>query len=506
MVGPEECKRLLRPGGGLIFLPQSLESRLWVDQSTGWFPREGSLRYRKAPTEGATDWTHQYGTAGNASYTGEDLGSAASSSGIALQWIGRPGGDFGIDRQPRMPAPLSVNGRLFHQGLDRMVALSAANGAVLWHYEIPALRRLNVAHDCSNWAADEDRLFLAIRDRLWILRARDGTLERTVQLPSRDRATHEWGYVAHEETLVIGSAVRAGSHFRNYWGDGAWFDKVGTANAVTQVCSDRLFAHRKTDGAELWSYRNGLVINSTLALQDGKLCFLENRTLELPEHATGQIADRRLWLDLTAVCLDARTGDVLWEKPGPKPKILTEKIGFIQSAYGMMTAEGYLTVLSEGAVDEKGQYLKKGEFLCQMLDAKGDEKWKATSPWGADHHGLHITHPVATEDTLYLAPHVHDLATGKPTGQKYGPRRGCSTIVGTKHALLFRVIDESGAPLGFWDRKTGSASQIDFLRPSCWLNYLPSQGMLLVPEGGAGCSCGGWIETSVGFRPRTPGK
>ena len=31
---------------------------------------------------------------------------------------------------------------------------------------------------------------------------------------------------------------------------------------------------------------------------------------------------------------------------------------------------------------------------------------------------------------------------------------------------------------------------------------VPAGGMVLVPEGGAGCSCGNWIETSLGFVPR----
>jgi len=26
--------------------------------------------------------------------------------------------------------------------------------------------------------------------------------------------------------------------------------------------------------------------------------------------------------------------------------------------------------------------------------------------------------------------------------------------------------------------------------------------MVLIPEGGAGCSCGNWLETSLGFAPK----
>ena len=65
------------------------------------------------------------------------LVTTSETGQLQVQWLGRPGADFGADRNPRMPAPLSVSGRLFHQGLDRMVALDAFNGAVLWSLEVP---------------------------------------------------------------------------------------------------------------------------------------------------------------------------------------------------------------------------------------------------------------------------------------------------------------------------------------------------------------------------------
>ena len=39
------------------------------------------------------------------------------------------------------------------------------------------------------------------------------------------------------------------------------------------------------------------------------------------------------------------------------------------------------------------------------------------------------------------------------------------------------------------------------LRPGCWLSTIPANGMLLSPEGGGGCSCGKWMEASIGFMP-----
>lgn len=502
LVSDEECLRLLRPDGGTLLLSAPRDTPAFKKAEGEWKASGKLFVYRRQELKGATDWTHQYGTAGNSAYTAEALGEVSATSGMKVQWIGLPGGDFGIDRQPRMSAPLAANGRLFHQGMNRLVALNAYNGAVLWSYEIPALWRINVPHDCANWCVDDDQLYLVIRDRLWILDARTGALLHALPLPTESPLAYEWGYIAHDGDLLIGSAVRANSTYKDFWGAGNWFDKAGAANIIAQVCSDRLFAYRKSDTSSTWKYGQGVIINSTLSLHEGKLYFLENRKMKLPPEVNGRVSDRKLWLDLTTVCLDAATGNILWEKPTPRPKFLTEKIGFIQAAYGIATEHGYLAFLSEGTVNPEGVYEKKGMFRCTQYGADGAEKWNTESPWIADHHGNHFTHPVVTEDRLYLAPHIHDMETGKPTGMAYGPRRGCSTIIATKNALMFRILGEGNSPLGLWNKDTGSVSRFMRLRPSCWLNTIPTQGMLLIPEGGAGCSCGGWMETSIGFLPQ----
>ena len=95
---------------------------------------------RRPPLPGAANWSHQYGTAANTTSTSEMLGGARGTGDLNVQWVGKPGGDFGIDRQPRMPAPLSVNGRLYHQGMNRLVALDPHNGTVAWGLEVPALQ------------------------------------------------------------------------------------------------------------------------------------------------------------------------------------------------------------------------------------------------------------------------------------------------------------------------------------------------------------------------------
>ena len=78
-------------------------------------------------------------------------------------------------------------------------------------------------------------------------------------------------------------------------------------------------------------------------------------------------------------------------------------------------------------------------------------------------------------------------------------REGCSAAVGTQDTLFFRGTRRCMTAWGVDDKQP---SHWPRLRPSCWLNFLPSNSMFLMPEGGAGCSCGGWMETSIGFIPK----
>lgn len=451
------------------------------------------------PIPGSGEWTHQYGPPSNTTYSDERLGGAQSTDELELQWIGRPGANFGIDRQPRMSAPLAANGRLFHQGLNRLMTLDAYNGQILWGMEIPDLRRVNIPHDSANWCADDNHLYVAVKDLLWVLNASTGERVTTLKLTAAHRDSHEWGYIAQENDTVIGSSVRLGAEFKKYFGD-AWYDKVGRDSDTANVLSDNLFGYSKSTWKGSWSYNRGLIINPTLSLSAGKVCFLECRNPDLVKASSGRETTRDLWNDIHAVCLDATTGKTLWEKPFPKTLLRTETTGFIQVSYGSMTSEGFLVTLSEGDTTPEGKQTGKGIFSYQYFDlSNGSLNFQSQTPWRTNHHGAHISHPVVYEDRVYTDPTGISLPDGKPLDHNYGPKTKCSATVGTSYGLLYRGIDIS---LTFWSKDSKTQSHWPRLRPSCWLSVLPAQGLFLVPEAGGGCSCGGWMETSLAFIPR----
>ncbi|MBT7216596.1 MAG: hypothetical protein HN570_15975 [Verrucomicrobia bacterium] len=474
-----ELSRLTRPKGRTVLPDKTLNTR--------------------PPIPGSGEWTHQYGPPSNTTYSNERLGGAQAVDELELQWIGRPGANFGIDRQPRMSAPLATNGRMYHQGLNRLMALDAYNGQILWDMEIPDLRRVNVPHDSANWCADDSKLYVAVKDLLWVLDGATGKRISTLKLTSSHRETHEWGFIAQEGDNIIGSSVRLGAEFKKYFGD-AWYDKVGRESDTANVLSDNLFGYSKSNWKGNWTYSGGLIINPTISLAKGKLCFLETRNTDLQKSTSGRESTKNHWNQIHAVCLDATTGKILWQKPFPKTLLRTEEKGFIQVSYGSMTSEGFLVTLSEGDTQETGKHNGKGIFSYHYFDlANGDLRFQSQTPWRTNHHGSHITHPVVYEDRVYTDPTGISLPDGKPLDHNYGPKTKCSATVGTAYGLLYRGIDVS---LTFWSKTSKKQSHWPRLRPSCWLSVLPAQGLFLAPEGGGGCSCGGWMETSLAFIPK----
>lgn len=479
-----EMMRILRPQG-VALLRQTPATEAWLQQDEVDFERVETgwgqvLCVTKSADEGGGTWTHQYADAGNTTDSGDDLGGATATDEMEVQWMGRPGADFGIDRNPRMPTPLAVNGRLFHQGMNRMVAVDAYNGSILWSLEIPDLRRVNLPRDAGNWCASDDTLYAAVRDRCWALDSQRGTLRRAYRMPVCDaNESCEWGYLACQEGMLFGSVVRRDTIYTTFWGRDAWYDHTQGAG-TGKVCSDAVFALDASSGETLWSYQQGVIINTTLAVSEGRVILVESRDEGLLQDTQRRLNDSRLWDHLYLVSLEATTGDVVWEQP------LTVEPGIVVF---------FLACRPEGLVitsSANNQY-----HLYGFDPATGQARWEQSHDWPSDNHGGHMQHPVVMANQIFLEPRCYDLETGLRYDSVMGGREGCATYCGTQNALIYRGQSRR---LAMWNYRTGEVTSWINLRPSCWLSTIAAEGMVLSPEGGGGCSCGNWIETSVAFR------
>ncbi len=486
----EEVCTVLRPcGGKAVFMSAetggSIRLARWLKGSPidyGNFENNGKTFYiiTKGALPSTGFWPRQYGGVDNASYCGGSLLGAAGTKDLKVQWLGRPGADFGADRNPRMPAPVMVHGRLYHQGLDRIAAMDSYNGLIYWSLEVPGLMRVNMPRDSGYVCADEDGIFVAVDDNCWRL---DGDSGKRVGTFSVGDANMEWGYVGLYKGRLYGSAQFKGAHYKDYWGKESWYD-AGSGEQTYKVCGRYMFAMDKSTGRLIWKddrAESGVLINSTITIGGGRVYFVESRHPAVRVLKTGRIGLPQLWSDQFIVALDAKTGKKLWEK-------------------SIDTANGIVVFFMQYNQEKLFISSSDTQYHIYLFDARnGNSIWNRSHAWtGVDHSG-HMQHPAIFDNKIFYEPVVYDIETSEVICRDMGRHEGCATYAGADGVLIYRG---QGRKISMWDVDNNLVTGWEGLRPSCWLSTIPAGGMVLSPEGGGGCSCNGWINTSVGFIAR----
>ncbi len=497
----KEWKRLLRPSGGVIVTGQIATSPLKYDQKilTNWLKNDGVEQdnfkisihgtnglwgsVTRNPLKGTGEWSHLYGKADNAAYGGESLGDVKSATDLEVQWFGKPGPRVQPDRSGRKPSPLAINGRLFVQGMQKLMALDAYNGTILWSIEIPELERFNMPRDCGNWCADNNFVYVAVRDRCWQIDAQTGEIVRFRNvLPSQKNQKYDWSYIARAGKVLLGSAVKQGTGYTNFWGnaDVGWYDSR-SGPATFKVCSDYLFAEEIDSNKRLWTIKDGLIINPTITATDKHIYYVTCRNPKVMKSASRRIETPELWKNQFLVCRNSMTGKKEWEEP---LKVIPGTVVIY-----MAHSQNKLLIASSA---------NKQANLYAYDDKNGKQLWQSNSKWvkPKGDHGRSVSRPAIVGNKVFLRPSVFDLNTGYELPEKM-PDGGCGTYAATKQFILFRKGN-----VALWNSDDKKLSQWSRLRPGCWLSTIPACGLVLSPEAGGGCSCGSWLETSLGFMPR----
>jgi len=216
LVSAQEVFGLVRPAGGVVVLgvPSAKnggeEVKKWGQGAiAGWgVQRSGEIVWglaRRGSLEGAGEWTHIHAEPGNSACSGDRLVKGA----MAVQWFGRPGPEFMIDRHHRNVPPLFKDGRLFVPGDCVVFGLDAYNGTIQWEIEIPNSRRLGVFLDSGSMAVDEKLLYVVAEDKCYGFDVDTGGRRVTHTMPqlAANRAS-QWGYLAYTGIdLVYGAEL-----------------------------------------------------------------------------------------------------------------------------------------------------------------------------------------------------------------------------------------------------------------------------------------------------------
>jgi len=472
----KELYRTLRPCGGVAYLAPVAGAKGHPTKRIESWLREGgvpkneirasdaAVRVVRGPLPGAGDWTHQYADAGRSGCASDRLVKWP----LEMLWFGGPGPFRVMNRNVGPAGPVAANGRLFLAGTHHVIAVNAYNGRELWVRRLSGVGRPWVVWATSNIAADADSLYVVLNDACLRLDATSGKDMRTYRLPLDEptpekQNAHVWVYVARWGDLLLGSFRRKS-------------DEEHSSRCV--------FALDRDSGQVRWMHRPPRTIpHNAIAISDGRLFLIQRTGATERDRRRGQPASEKL----TLVAVDVRTGRELW-----KTGETLDRQDALLAARGVVLATG------------SGLYTRRTEGPTSVLSAysasDGKHLWSRSA-------SLYRT-PVVVGDTIYERRFAYDLRTGTPktrrhplTGEEvpWGFRKshGCGVISASGSMLCFR----SGTA-GFYDLAADSGVlSYGGIRPGCAVNMIAAGGVMLIPEGSAGCTCGLNYQTSLALVP-----
>ncbi len=450
---------------------------------------------KRGPLAGAGKWTHQYAEPGNTACSDDRI----LSGPLGLLWFGEPGTAPMVNRHDAAAAPLAVNGRLFIQGENIVMAYDSYNGTLLWKRTLPGAMRTRLKRtECSNLAASEDSFFVSLGDKCLRLDADTGRTRATYNLPvTAEGVQPKWGYLAYADSILFGSTL--------------------TQRGV----SDSVFAIDTRDGNRLWSYKGKNIANLTIAIGDGWIFFIDSSLTPEQREAllrqdkshlknlSGEEAkraeERIKKLDARlAVALDARTGGQLWARPVDVTDC--SKIGIGGGELTAMYRDGILVLCGANANGHYWRQFLSGQFSRRRLVALSAVNGEQL--WALDANYRH--RPVIIGDMVLAEPWAFDLKTGEQkmrrhplTGEQtpwqfLRPGHHCGAISACQQMLLMR----SGFTSYYDLRDDSGIRHFAGHRLGCWINAVAADGLALAPEASAGCLCLFPIMCTVALEPR----
>ncbi len=504
-----EAFRVLRPCGGILYIGQgqrdaSKAEGLNEETLAEWVKplalSEGVVRkdrgvwavIERPALPGSGEWTQLYGDAGNTTCSEDMLRGP-----MRMQWYGEPGPRTIIDRHHRPMSPLYTNGRLFVSGNNRILAVDAYNGTPLWNLEVPYSRRIGVMKDCGQIVATDQSLLIASGGECWAVDSSDGSRLRTFKVPRVGSGRQEWGYLNYTDTSIIGSAQKWGASFTAL----AFHDDPDNGSAVLEgdfrevIVSRAVFSLDRTTAKRRWVYRHGAIMNSTFAMDNSHLYFVESSNPRIVKDPNGRVRiDKFCEQGLALVALDLSTGRPVWKRAIRLP---FQHIMFLNCARN--------TLICSGTYNEKN-HVHYGLFTFDA--STGKDKWhtqylamdvrgnKLTGTDGS--HGEQWQHPVINGSTVYSKPYAFDLETGEKKSYKWlRGGHGCGGVSSSANYLFGRGSNPRYYPITEDHSKGVQLTEVT--RPGCWINIIPAGGLVLIPESSSGCTCGYAVQTSLAF-------
>lgn len=540
----------VQPYGGALWFAgnTALESRIAslglvnAEMETGL---TGTFVRRQGALPGAADWTHQYGDVRN-SVKSDD---SRVKLPLGILWFGGNSNDDVLPRHAHGPSEQVVGGRMFIEGINSLSARDVYTGRVLWKRNFNDLGTFGIYYDetykdtpldtaynqvhipganarGTNYIATDNEIYVAIDNQCHILDPLTGKTTNVIELPraaSDGDQPPSWGYIAVYENLLLagnGYALYSDLYELNKkdekkdsiekdkaadgkGGEGKEKkkkrrrdrkvpDKKRNDRPIEELSASRgLIAFDRQTGKQLWKVDARFsFLHNCIVAGKGKIYCLDKLPKSIEDKLKRRgIADPE---NYRLVAIDARTGEVAWEKSG-------EGFG---TWLGFSERHDVLLQAGAKAKDRMGDEVGKG--MVTYRGTTGEEIWKKPEIAYVGpcilHDDIVLTTPGGYEDSAGAfnivdgTPHlVQNPLTGKWEPLRITRTYGCNTPIASQNLITFR----SGAA-GYYDLSgKGGTGNLGGFRAGCTSNLIVANGVLNAPDYTRTCSCGYQNQTSL---------
>lgn len=464
--------------------------------------RSDGTSFTVHPLKNAGVWRHQYANPNNlADSRDEHVGNAVA---FRLKWFGGVGPSRMPDRHLRGPAPLCAGPSMIVQADGLLIGVDPANGTERWQFKLPEKSMRYVTPYDGGYACltknGREVTFSANREII-TLNALTGSRIKSTNIRQDSK---RWGYLARNEKTILTSIMKSSAPriATDRKTQRTFVDSDYRSNRPL-VCSRSISSF--DDNFNLrWNRKSkGVIPNGSISIDFDQsiVLFIEGRSATCLQHPTDRITTQEILEEGYLVCLDLTNGKTRWESP--------VKWKDASNVLYTQIADSNAILTSSVSKAGKARYL----FRCYSLN-EGNQQWDI----GHDHvkaglyHGEQVHHPLILQrpdgqSLLVAEPFFYDLDTGKPISifadepdwAIRRPGHSCGTLSGSGNCLFFRANNPTVLNLN--QSKGERFTALAPSRPGCWINIIPANGHLLIPEASASCVCKYSLQTSICFEP-----
>jgi len=323
-------------------------------------------------------------------------------------------------------------------------------------------------------------------------------------------------YTVSENAEKVDQAFqRDGTKWRTIADFPDWNPGINGLNSSSDkiMASDGIFAVNIETGNILWTHQGKKIAQITISVGDSAIYFAENTVTSAQRLTTLKEKQKNIqkgiwekfYIELGINEADIR---IIYSLDILSGKKKWEKVMDLSGCGDDLTASGYhngvLLFFGSYGLHDKWRF-PAGELKWHRITAvsseNGDLIWSRPLNY--------MVRPLVIKDEIIIEPRKCDLYTGEIktrihpiTGKQvpwefYRPGHTCAATSSTENCLFYRSYNSA-----YYDLKEDKGiNYYGAIRPGCWINMIPGNGLVLFPEASSGCTCSFPLRTSVVLKP-----